>query len=316
MKAESAYLSVVVPCYNDEGGLPELYSRLKPVLENLSARWEIVLVNDGSGDDTWGSIRALHQRDKRVKGINLSRNFGHQVAVSAGLQAADGDAVTVMDSDLQDPPEVIPELVKRWKEGFDIVYAVHQEREGDSYFKSFSSKLFYWLLNKFSSTHIPEQAGDFRLMSRQVVESLDRIEERHRYIRGLTVWMGYRQTSVPYNRAEGVRGGSGYTLRKLLKLAFDAIASFSIVPLRLAFFLGLFLFVASIFGGAVLVGMKIFYGIPYRGWTSIFVSVIFLSGIQLLLLGVVGEYVGRIYEEVKKRPLYFVRDSLGLESKP
>lgn len=309
-------LSVIVPCYNDESILGELFGRLKASLEKLGLDWEVVFVNDGSGDGTWRVIRELQAREPGIKAANFSRNFGHQAAITAGLDLCAGDAAVIMDSDLQDPPEVIPEMVRRWKEGYHIVYAVRSERRGETWFKIWTADLFYWLIQKLSRTRLPQKAGDFRLLDKSVIQALRRIREHHRYLRGLTVWTGFLQTSVPYEREASHRGQSGYTLDKLVGLCFDAIVSFSIVPLRLSFLLGIFLFCASMIGLSVVIYLKLTHNIPYAGWTSLFVGLVFFSSLQFLILGIVGEYVGRIYEESKKRPLYLLQETLGIERGP
>lgn len=306
----------VIPCYNDQDTLTVLYQRLDAVMEKLRYNWEILFINDGSRDQTWPVVCQLQQSRHRIKGINLSRNFGHQMAITAGLDHAEGDAVIVMDSDLQDPPEAIPALIDKWEKGAHIVHAIHAGRSGDSLFKKLTAQWFYRLIKKLAGNSFQSQSGDFKLIDRKSVEALRAIRERHRYLRGLTVWTGFNQDQVVYTRQTGLRRQSGYTLKKLIYLAFDAIASFSILPLRLAFLAGFILFSLSIFSVILVIGLKVFYGIPYRGWTSLFIGITFFSGIQLLVLGIIGEYTGRIYEEVKRRPLYFVEDFCGMEAAP
>jgi dolichol-phosphate mannosyltransferase len=308
-------LSVVVPCHNDAASLAELVRRIRDAVSGAAGQWEIVLVNDGSTDETWEVIERLHSDDPRVKGVDLSRNFGQQAALTAGIESASGDAVLTMDSDLQDPPEQIPEFIRRWRDGYDVVHGVRDSREGDSAFKAWAAGLFYRLLRKMSGSRLPDHAGDFRLMDRRVADAFLRARERHRYVKGLVAWMGFRQTTVACRRPSSARGSSGYGFLKLLSLSFDAIAAFSVLPLRAAFLIGLLLFAGSFVGGAVVVFLKIFKGISYRGWPSLFVALSFFSGVQLLFLGVLGEYVGRVYEEVKQRPLYVVGRFLGVGPK-
>lgn len=303
-------LSVVVPCHNDEAVLDEFYRRLSLSLEKVSAQWEILFVNDGSRDGTWEIIERLHASDVRVKGVNLSRNFGQQAALTAGLDAAFGDAILTLDSDLQDPPECVPEFIRKWQEGYEIVHGVRAGRAGDSLVRSWCAGLFYRVLRRVSGSPLPLHAGDFRLLDRRVVDALRQSRERHRYVKALSAWMGFRQTSVPCEREPSARTSSGYGLFRLLALSLDAVAAFSVLPLRIALFLGLLIFAASAAGGLAV----IFLGL-YRGWTPLIVALGFFCGIQLLFLGVLGEYIGRIYEETKQRPIYVVERSIGVDQK-
>lgn len=303
-------LSVVVPVFNEEENLLELYRRLSEVLPKVVGSWEILFVDDGSRDRSWEIIRKLAEGDFRVRGLRFSRNFGHQMAFAAGLDHARGDAVVIMDADLQDPPELIPELLAKHREGFDVVYAVRTARHGETLFKKLTAKLFYRLLVRITSVHIPLDTGDFRLMSRRAVEAFRRLPERHRFTRGLVAWLGFSQTGVPYERAPRHAGTTKYPLRKMLRFAVDAITSFSHVPLQLATWLG---FVVSAFAFVyilVVVALK-FAGISWPGYTSIMAAILFLGGVQLVMVGLLGEYVGRIYDEVKRRPLYLVAEEVG-----
>jgi dolichol-phosphate mannosyltransferase len=310
--------SIVAPVFNEEAILPELYRRVAEVLERTGESWELVLINDGSRDRTAEIMRELHRADPRVKVIEFARNFGHQLAVTAGLDYADGDAVVIIDADLQDPPEVILDLIAKWREGYEVVYAVRSAREGETWFKELTAKVFYRLIYRITDVNIPRDAGDFRLLDRRVVANLRTMRERHRFLRGLSVWVGFRQTGVGYVRAARLAGETKYPFRKMFKFALDAITSFSYVPLQLATYLGFisagFSLLAII---AVIVVREFLPGGPQlTGQATTLVAVLFLGGIQLISLGIIGEYLGRIYDEVKGRPLYVVRETLGLRETP
>jgi len=300
-------LSIVVPVFNEEESLRELHSRLTAAIP-LDERCEIVLVDDGSRDASWPIMRDLAAGDPRLRLIRLSRNFGHQAAITAGLAASRGEAVIVIDADLQDPPELIADLVARWHEGFDVVYAVRAKRTGESRFKLATSSLFYKLLRRISDADITENAGDFRLMSRRVVTALGEMPERSRFLRGMTSWVGYRQTGVEYEREVRFAGESKYSTRKMARLALDGITSFSTVPVRLVAWLGFALvaFCMVVLGWTLYT--RFFTTEATPGWTSLLVVVLLLGGVQLLSLGIIGEYVARIFEETKRRPLYFIAD--------
>jgi len=306
----SCELSVVVPVFNEEENIPELYRRLLPVLEGCVSSFEVLFVDDGSRDRSWELVRDLAGRDGRVRGLKFSRNFGHQMAFAAGLEHARGEAVVIMDADLQDPPEVIPELVARFREGWDVVYAQRRRREGESAFKLLTAKAFYRLLRRITPVDIPLDTGDFRLMSRRAVEAFRRLGERHRFTRGLVAWLGFRQTGVLYDRAARHAGDTKYPLRKMMRFAIDAITSFSHVPLQLATWLG---FAVSAFAFAyilVVLVLKV-VGISWPGYTSLMAAILFLGGVQLVMIGLLGEYLGRVYDEVKRRPLYLVQEEVG-----
>ena len=297
-------LSIVVPVFNEEAILDTLHARVVAAPERSGERFELVLVDDGSRDGSWEKMTAAAARDPRVVLVRLSRNFGHQVAISAGVDAARGEAVVLMDADLQDPPEVILEMIARWRAGYDVVYGRRSRRLGESWFKRTTAAAFYRVIRGLTSVDIPADTGDFRLMSRRVVEVLKRLEERNRFVRGLVAWIGWRQTAVEYERAERLAGETKYPLRKMVRFAADAIVSFSIAPLRVATALGLVVSTLS-FGYAVYAVLaRIFSWDVVQGWASLMVAVLFLGGVQLISLGVIGEYVGRVYDEVKRRPLY------------
>jgi dolichol-phosphate mannosyltransferase len=303
-------LSVVLPVYNEEPGLAELHRRLTTVLTSLARRYEIILVNDGSRDRSWPEILELATLDRHVRGINLSRNFGHQIAITAGIDASRGAAVIVMDSDLQDPPELIPELYAKFLEGFDVAYAQRRRRDGETPFKQVTAKLFYRLIRRMTTIDIPVDTGDFRLMSRRVVDDLMRLQERSRFVRGLVTWVGYNQTPVLYDRDKRYGGATKYPLRRMVAFAFDGITGFSSQPLRLASHAGLIFAGASLLFMLALIAYKLAGGQGIiQGWTSLIVTVLFLGGVQLLAVGILGEYIGRIYDEVKRRPLYLVGDT-------
>jgi polyisoprenyl-phosphate glycosyltransferase len=305
--------SIVVPVYNEEQVLPTFYQRLTHVMDGLGEPFEMIFVNDGSRDTSPVLLRELRAKDERVKYVSLSRNFGHQVAISAGLDHSSGVAVVVLDADLQDPPEVIPRLIQKWWEGYDIVIAVRESRSGESLFKRATAAMFYRLLRYVTATEIPLDAGDFRLMSRRAVEALKSLPERSRFMRGLTSWIGFRQASVRYVREARHAGETKYPLRKMLGFALTGITAFSFVPLQLATYLGFAVSMLSLLYMIYAIGARLFTTHVVLGWTSVIVAVLFIGGIQLISLGILGEYIGRIYEEVKRRPLYLVEEAVGFE---
>ncbi len=307
-------LSVVVPCYNEEEVLHTTHRRLVEVLARLEdLDFEVVYVDDGSRDQTPAILRQLQEEDDRVRVLCFSRNFGHQLAVTAGVDHASGDAVVLIDADLQDPPEVILDMVARWRDGYHVAYGVRTDRPGESAFKLWTAKAFYRLINRMSDTAIPLDTGDFRLMDRRVVKALQSMPERDRFVRGMVSWVGFRQIAVPYQRAPRLAGESKYPLYKMLRFALDGIASFSIAPLKLATWMGFAVSVLALLGIAYALFLRLFTSIWITGWTAIFISVLFMGGIQLISLGIIGEYIGRIYGEVKRRPLYLVNERLGFE---
>jgi polyisoprenyl-phosphate glycosyltransferase len=305
--------SVVIPVCNERETLEELYLRLAPVLDRLDGPAEVVLVDDGSTDGSFEAMLSLHERDTRFKAIRLSRNFGHQIALTAGLDHARGRAVVMMDADLQDPPEVVLELAKRWREGYAVVYAVREKRLGETRSKLLTAKLFYRFLRRLTEVDMPGDAGDFRLVDRQVVQALTSMREHNRYLRGMSAWVGYDQTGVSYVRDSRYAGTTKYSLRKMLRFALDGIVSFSTAPLRMTLNLGFVVSALAFAVGiaAIVVKLAGVYAVP--GWASIVVVLAFLGGVQLTVLGVMGEYVAQIHQEVKRRPLYLVRDLVGLD---
>ncbi len=306
-------LSIVVPLFNEEGNVEPLLARIVGIAERLPGipSYEIVLVNDGSTDGTLAAIRRQLALRPDIVLVNLSRNFGHQLAASAGIDIAQGSAVVLMDGDLQDPPELIAAFVQKWREGFDVVYAVRRTRKGESPFKLFTARLFYRIIKRLTKVAIPVDTGDFRLMSRRVVDALKRSRERHRFLRGLVSWVGFNQTGVEYDRDERLSGTTKYPLPKMLRFAIDGITSFSDVPLRFASYLGFFSSIIAFVYALVIIIYKLLKVNPpgyTRGWASTIVAVLFLGGVQLISLGILGEYIGRIYDEVKGRPLYLISD--------
>jgi len=306
--------SVVAPVFNEEETLPHFYERLAAVMDQLGQPWELVLINDGSQDASYTVMRALHDRDPRVTAVDFSRNFGHQIAISAGLDQATGQAVIIIDSDLQDPPEVIPNLIARWQAGAEVVYAQRRKRTGETRFKLLTAKAFYRLIGHITAVDIPRDTGDFRLLDRNVVNALVVMREHHRFMRGLSAWVGFRQEAVPYDRQERFAGITKYPLAKMVRFSVDAITSFSHVPLQLATSFGFVLAGLSLVGILVAVVLRITHG-AIVGQASTLILVLFLGGVQLIFLGVIGEYLGRIYDEVRARPLYVVREILGAEKK-
>jgi len=306
-------LSVVAPVYNEEAILPELYRRLVAVLDGAGLDWELVLVNDGSRDRSPEIMRELHAADPRVKVVDFARNFGHQVAITAGADYAQGDAVVIIDADLQDPPEVILDLLAKWREGYEVVYAVRAERKGETWFKEFTAKAFYRIIYKITDINIPMDTGDFRLMDRKVVEALRTMREKHRFMRGMSVWVGFKQVGVEYVRAERYAGETKYPLKKMLRFALDGITSFSYFPLQVATYVGFIAAAVAVLGIILTVILRLTGSHAFYGQATTLVAVLFLGGVQLISLGIIGEYLGRIYDEVKGRPLYIVREALGFE---
>ena len=304
--------SIVVPVYDEQEALPELYERLRWLLERLDGDAEVILVDDGSRDDSYALMLDLNRRDPRFKLLQLSRNFGHQVAITAGLDFAAGRAVIVMDADLQDPPETVLAMAERWREGFDVVYGVRRERRGETRFKRTTAAVFYRLLQRLADVEIPADAGDFRLLDRKALDAYLAMREHDRYVRGMVSWVGFNQIGVAYSRDERRAGETKYPFRKMMKFAADGIVSFSNAPLRLALGLGFVVSAGSFVYGFVAILLKATGAFTVPGWTSIIIVTSFLGGVQLIVLGVIGEYVGRTYVETKGRPLYIVNRETGL----
>jgi dolichol-phosphate mannosyltransferase len=302
--------SIVLPIYNEEETLNELFRRIDKVMDGLGEAYEIVCVDDGSIDRSFMMLEEKAERDRHYKIVKLSRNFGHQITITAGLDIAKGDAVIIMDADLQDPPEFMPELISKWKEGYDIVYAVRRKRTGN-FFRNIAIKAAYRFINKITRIKIPVDTGDFRLLSRRVVNVLKDVRERTRYMRGLSYWVGFNQIGIEYKREKRFAGETKYPLCKLIKLALDGITSFSYFPLQLAIYFGFAVSALSLVMIAYLIVRK-FMGLQIQGWVSVMVSIFFLGGVQLFTLGVFGEYIGRIYEEVKQRPMYLIDKKINL----
>jgi dolichol-phosphate mannosyltransferase len=307
-------LSLVVPVFNERETVPTFYQRATAALQASGETYEIIFVDDGSRDGTFEALRDVAQRDARVKVLSFSRNFGHQTAVTAGMNHARGDAVAVIDGDLQDPPELVPQLMARWREGYQVVYAVRRTRK-ENIFKRAAYRLFYRLLRSMSYVDMPLDAGDFAIMDRRVVDELNRMPERNRFVRGIRAWVGFKQTGLEYDREPRFAGESKYPLSKLFRLAYDGVISYSFVPLRmvtqLGFLISLFAFLLILY----FLALRVLFGRELlMGWTSTIVVILFLGGVQLISLGILGEYVGRIFDEVKRRPLYIVRESIGLDA--
>jgi glycosyltransferase involved in cell wall biosynthesis len=301
-------ISIIAPIYNENQNIPELYRRVKETLGTTGETWELLLVDDGSTDGSTDLIRQLARQDSRVRALIFARNFGHQIAVTAGLDYSQGKAVIIIDSDLQDPPEVILDLIQKWREGYEVVYAVRIEREGESWFKLFTASLFYRLIYRITDVDIPLDAGDFRLLDRQVVNVLNRMRERFRFLRGMSAWVGFRQIGVPYRRAARLTGETKYPFRKMFRLALNAITGYSYFPLQLATYLGFVSAGISILAIPVVISMRLTGSQAFLGQATTLIAVLFLGGVQLISLGILGEYIGRLYDEAKGRPLYIVRE--------
>lgn len=309
-----ASISLVVPCFNEEAVIAETLRRLGRLCQEAQGiAFEWIFVDDGSRDRTRALLKGAAEADPRIRIIGFSRNFGHQIAVSAGIDAARGDAVVLLDADLQDPPEVVLEMIAKWREGYEVVYGTRSERAGESAFKQITAKGFYRLLNMLSDVPIPLDTGDFRLMDRRVVEALRAMPERDRFVRGMVSWVGFRQIALPYARAERFAGESKYPLRKMVAFAVDGIISFSSKPLRIAIGVGLAAAALAMVGIVYAVAMRLLTSIWVPGWTALMIAVLFIGGVQLICLGILGEYIGRIYNEIKRRPLYIVEEYTGFE---
>jgi len=313
-KSEISF-SVAVPVYNEIESLQELYDRVKAVLDDLGEPWELLLIDDGSTDGSSEWIEAVSKEDPRVKPVIFARNFGHQIAVTAGMDISQGRAVIIMDSDLQDPPEVISDLIEKWREGYEIVYAVRTEREGETWFKKSTAAVFYRLINRITDVEIPLDTGDFRLMDRQAVGALTQMRERHRFPRAMAAWVGFRQTGVPYKRAARFAGETKYPFRKMMRLALNAITGFSYFPLQIATYLGFFAAGVSIIAIPLVIVFRLVGSPAFLGQATTLIAVLFLGGVQLISLGILGEYIGRIYDEAKGRPLYILRKPSNFENK-
>ncbi|HEQ72154.1 MAG TPA: glycosyltransferase [Spirochaetia bacterium] len=312
-KAKKPVYSVIIPVYNEQEVVAAAHRELSAVMKSLHAPYELIFVNDGSRDKTYPALYRIAEKDPAVKIVNFSRNFGHQVAISAGMDFAAGDAIVVIDADLQDPPRVIKEMAKKWKQGFEVVYGQRTKRKGESIFKRATASLFYRLIRRLSGVDIPVDTGDFRLIDRKVCDALKAMPERHRFMRGMAAWVGFKQCAVPYERQKRYAGKTKYPLLKMLKFATDAITSFSFKPLRIATVLGFFTSFAG-FAYLLYAVIRYFLGAVQEGWTTIIALLIIFNGILFIILGIMGEYLGRVYEEVKTRPLYLVRDTIGFDN--
>jgi len=309
-------LSIVIPCYNEEEVIAETINRLLSVCDaGKGCNFELIFVDDGSRDRTRELLRTFAEKDSRIRIIGFARNFGHQIAVTAGIDAARGDAVVLIDADLQDPPEVIPDMISKWREGFDVVYGIRTERAGESRFKLTTARTFYRVLNKLSDVPIPLDTGDFRLLSRAVADALRAMPERDRFLRGMVSWAGFRQTALPYKRSGRFAGKSKYPLRKMLHFAIDGILSFSTKPLQMSIGLGMIAATIALIGIIYAIALRLFTNIWVEGWTALMIAVLFLGGAQLLCVGILGEYIGRIYNEMKKRPMYVTDEYIGFTQK-
>ncbi|HTZ94369.1 MAG TPA: glycosyltransferase family 2 protein [Streptosporangiaceae bacterium] len=314
IQLEAVKYSIVIPIYNEEESFPALVKRLREVMDQLDGPAEVVLVDDGSRDRSYELMAAVNREDPRFKVLQLSRNFGHQIAITAGMDVAAGQAVIVMDADLQDPPEVILQMAARWQEGYEVVYAVREHREGETVFKRRTATIFYGIQRRLAEIDQPVEVGDFRLVDRKALDAFLQMRERNRYVRGMFSWVGFRQTAVPYTRASREAGQSKYPFRKMVRLALDGFVGFSTAPLRFALTLGLVMAALSVAYGIVLIALKL-AGLAFQpGYASLLVAITFLSGVQLTVIGMVGQYVARIYDEARARPLYLVREARGFTS--
>jgi len=308
-------VTLIVPVYCEEEVIEECYRRIKSVMDSLTDYgYELIFINDGSTDNTLNILKNIVAQDKRVKIINFSRNFGHQIAITAGLDKAESDAAIIIDADLQDPPELIPEMIKKWEEGYKIVYARRVTRKGERKFKLWSASIFYWVLKKLTDIKIPLNTGDFRLIDKRVIRELRKIKEKNRFVRGLSSWVGFQQVGIEYEREKRFAGKTKYPIKKMISFALDGILSFSQKPLKIALNIG---FISILLGIVmiiyVFIGKIFFPAITMPGWASILIAVVFFGGVQLFTIGIIGEYIGRIYDETKNRPLYIIEDEVNFE---
>jgi len=301
--------TVIAPIYNELENIPELYPRIRDVMNQSGEPWELILVDDGSTDGSTDAIRKLAANDDRVHPVIFARNFGHQIAVSAGIDYSRGEAVVIIDADLQDPPEVIHDLIEKWREGYEVVYAVREEREGESWFKKTTATLFYRLIHAITNVKIPLDTGDFRLMDKKIVSVMRQMREKHRFLRGMSAWVGFKQIGVSYKRKPRYAGESKYPLKKMIQFALNAITSFSYFPLQLATFIGFIAAGLSVLAIPVVAILRLITGTALVGQATTLIIVLFLGGVQLISLGIIGEYIGRIYDETKDRPLYVVAEA-------
>lgn len=306
-------LSIIIPAYNEEESIPELHARLRLLIDQFQERHnlkpdaiEIIFINDGSSDNTLQHLIAIANQHPSFKIINLSRNFGHQIAVTAGIEQAAGNAVVLIDADLQDPPEFIMDLYEKHKEGYDVVYAVRRRRDGENYFKKATAKMFYRLMSRMTNINIPLDTGDFRIIGKNVVETIKSMKEKHRFIRGMVTWVGFRQIGIPYHRKERFAGRSKYPLIAMIRFAWDAITAFSTSPLRIVSYLGFAIATLGFFYSIFILYIKIFTNEAVPGWASVMIVTLLVSGVNLITLGIIGQYIGRISEESKNRPLYII----------
>ena len=305
-------ISLVLPIYNEAEVIPELHRRLLAFLEQIKVKAEVIFVNDGSKDESFELLRGLAASESRYRVVSFARNFGHQTAITAGVDYASGEAVVVMDADLQDPPEVVLAMIEKWRQGFDVVYARRGKREGETWFKLLTARLFYRVFAAMIPITVPLDTGDFRLMSRRVIVALRELKETHRFVRGMVAWVGFKSTDVVYDRPERFAGKTKYPLRKMIRFALDGITSFSVLPLRFSTYLGMVMIVVS-FGVAIWALLaKLVFQRTVPGWTATVIIIVMFASVQLLMTGILGEYVGRIYEEVKRRPLYVVGETVNL----
>lgn len=313
-KVDEVELSIVVPMYNEELNVDHLIKRLISALDRLKLEYEIVCVNDGSKDNTLKCLIEHHRRNPAIKVVSLSRNFGKEIALTAGIDYTRGAAVVPIDADLQDPPELIEELIAKWREGYDVVYATRLSRQGESWMKRFTAHAFYQTIAKMSRVSIPRNTGDFRLLDRRVVDALKQMPERNRFMKGLFAWVGFKQTSISYDRPQRYQGLTKWNYWRLWNFALDGIMSFSLVPLKVWSYVGLAISLPAFFYATFLIIRTLIFGVDVPGYASLMVVVLFLGGMQLLTLGIIGEYLGRVYDEVKGRPLYLVRECYGFDS--
>lgn len=313
VEKKEVFISVVTPVFNEQDGVEIFYHAIKETLDSVADKWEVICVDDGSQDNTLASLSDLYRQDKNIKVIALSRNFGKEIALTAGLDVANGDVIVPIDFDLQDPPELITEMLQLWAKGHDVVYATRVQREGESWFKKVSASLFYQIISKMSKVNIPTDTGDFRLIDRRVLDSLKELKETHRFMKGLFAWVGYSQVSLPYVRKPRAVGDTKWGYWKLWNFAIEGITGFSIAPLQLATYLGFIISIASFLYALFTVSKTLILGVDVPGYASLLIVILFLGGVQLIFLGIMGEYIGRIYNEVKRRPLYIVDNKLGID---